>query len=154
VARWLLKTEPGTYSWDDLVREQTTPWTGVSNPVALRNIRSMKRGDEVIVYHTGDEKAAVGKGTVASDPYVDPKAGDDRLFVVDVKAGQKLARPVTLAEIKADPAFKDFDLVRISRLSVMPVPDALWDRIQKMAASEPSAGPKPKTTPKKEARRR
>lgn len=151
--RWLLKTEPSTYCWDDLVREKTTAWTGVSNPVALRHIRSMKRGDEVLVYHTGDEKAAVGTGTVVSDPYVDPKAGDDRLVVVDVEAGRKLARPVTLAEIKADPVFKDFDLVRISRLSVMPVPDKLWDRIQKMATtSEPSKDSKSKK--QKEARRR
>jgi predicted RNA-binding protein with PUA-like domain len=154
VPRWLLKTEPSTYSWDDLVREKTTAWTGVSNPVALRHIRSMKRGDEVLVYHTGDEKAAVGTGAVVSDPYSDPKAGDDRMSVVDVKGGKKLPRPVTLAEIKADPAFKDFDLVRISRLSVMPVPDDLWDRIQKMATSEPSPDSKPKPKKPKEARRR
>lgn len=124
--RWLLKTEPSTYAFADLVRDGRTTWDGVSNPVALGHLRAMKKGDEALVYHTGDEKAAVGIARVASDPYPDPKQKDPRLVVVDLEPVRALPRPVTLKAVKADPRFADFALVRISRLSVMPVTDAQW----------------------------
>ena len=128
---WLLKTEPSTYSYEDLVKEKKTMWNGVMNPVALRNIGLMKKGDLVFFYHTGDEKAIVGLAEIVSDPYPDPK--DKTLTVIDVKPKMKLSRPVTLAEIKAEKMFKDFLLVRISRLSVMPVTKIWWDAINQMA---------------------
>ena len=126
MSRWLLKTEPSTYAFADLVRDGRTTWDGVSNPVALGHLRAMKKGDEALVYHTGDEKAAVGIARVASDPYPDPKQKDPRLVVVDLEPVRALPRPVTLKAVKADPRFADFALVRISRLSVMPVTDAQW----------------------------
>ncbi|MBI4429645.1 MAG: EVE domain-containing protein [Ignavibacteriales bacterium] len=128
---WLLKTEPSTYSYADLVKEKKTVWNGVMNPVALRNIGLMKKGDLAFIYHTGDEKAVVGLAEIISDPYPDPK--DKSLTIIDVKPRMKLQRPVTLAEIKAEKMFKDFLLVRISRLSVMPVTKIWWDAINQMA---------------------
>jgi predicted RNA-binding protein with PUA-like domain len=133
MARWLLKTEPDCYSWDHLVKDKKTVWDGVNNALALKHIRTMKKGDLAHVYHTGGEKAAVGIAEIASDPYTDPKEGDDKLAVVDLKPKKKLARPVTLAEIKADPAFEGWDLLRIGRLSVVPVSDAIWKRIEKLS---------------------
>src|SRR2546425_12464049 len=102
MALWLLKTEPDGYSWDDLVRDKKTAWDGVSNALALKHIRAMKKGDLALIYHTGDERAAVGVAEVASDPYPDPKEEDDRLVVVDLKPKKKLKQPVTLSDIKAD----------------------------------------------------
>ena len=128
---WLLKTEPTTYSYEDLVKQKKARWDGVMNPVAIRNIGLMKMGDLAFIYHTGDVKAVVGIADVASDPYPDPK--DKSLTVIDLKPKMKLARPVTLAEIKAEKLFKDFLLVRISRLSVMPVTKIWWDAINQMA---------------------
>lgn len=125
---WLLKTEPSTYSWSDLEREKTAVWDGVSNPVALKNIGAMKPGDDALIYHTGDEKAVVGLAQVTKAAYPDPKATDPRLFVVEVKPVRRLARPVTLAEIKADPLFRDSPLVRQGRLSVVALTDAQFDR--------------------------
>ncbi len=130
-AHWILKTEPTTYSFDRLVKEETAVWDGVTNPVALKNIRSMQKGDELMIYHTGDEKAVVGLASVASAPYADPK--NAKLAVVDIKAGQALARPVTLAEIRAEPAFKDMALVRMPRLSVVPASEAQWKKLLQMA---------------------
>ena len=122
MAHWILKTEPSTYSFQDLVKAKRAVWDGVSNPVALRNMREMAVGDEVIIYHTGDEKACVGFARVVKAAYPDPKQKDPKLVVVDLEAGKPLARPVTLAEIKADPVFSDLALVRQGRLSVVPVP--------------------------------
>ena len=133
MAHWLLKTEPGDYSFADLMRDKRTVWTGVRNPVALKNISQMRDGDLAFVYHTGDEKQIVGIAEVASDPYPDPKAKDERLVVVDLKARRSVKTPVTLAQVKADARFKEFALVRISRLSVMPVTDALWKALLAMA---------------------
>lgn len=120
-AAWLLKTEPGTYGFDDLVRERRAVWDGVTNPVALANLRAMRVGDGVIVYHTGKEKSAVGRARVTRGAYPDPKAGDERLVVVDLEPGERLDRPVRLAELKADLAFEDSPLVRQGRLSVVPL---------------------------------
>lgn len=133
MAHWLLKTEPDCYSWDNLVRDKRTTWDGVSNGLALKNIRSMKKGDTALIYHTGGERAAIGIANVVSAPHPDPKAEDDRPAVVDVKPKKKLPRPVTLDEIKADPKFAGWDLLRIGRLGVVPVPPPMWDRILELA---------------------
>jgi len=123
---WLLKTEPSTYGYDDLEKAKRAVWDGVANPVALRNLRAMKVGDRVIVYHTGDEKAAVGLAEVVRAAYPDPKAKDERMVVVDLEARGRLPRPVPLAEIKALAVFEDSPLVRQGRLSVVPLTAAQW----------------------------
>jgi predicted RNA-binding protein with PUA-like domain len=128
MATFLFKTEPGDYSYPDLIADKRTVWTGVSNNAALAHLRAIRKGDEVLIYHTGDEKAIVGLATAASDPYPDPKspglnaAGLPRMPVVDLKPVRALKRPVTLAELKSDPHLATFALVRQPRLSVMPVP--------------------------------
>mgnify|MGYP001154615394 CR=1 FL=1 len=132
---WILKTEPSEYSFDDLEKEKRTIWDGVTNALALKHIRSMRKGDAAMIYHTGDEKQIVGLATVASDPYPDPKAEKDAIVVVDVEAEKRLPRPVTLAEIKADPDFKDLALVRQGRLSVVPVEERLWQKLLRMAGA-------------------
>jgi predicted RNA-binding protein with PUA-like domain len=116
---YLLKTEPSTYSFSDLQREGTTTWDGVTNPVAVKNLREMKAGDLLVIYHTGDEKRVVGTASVVSVDATDPKTPQVR-----IKAGNPIAEPMTLAEIKAKPLFKDSPLVRQSRLSVVPLTDA------------------------------
>jgi predicted RNA-binding protein with PUA-like domain len=130
---WILKTEPSTYGFPDLVRERRTRWEGVSNAVALKHLRSMLEGDDALIYHTGNEKSLVGLARIASAPYPDPAQKDERLVVVDVEARKALPRPVSLAEIKADPAFKELGLVRLSRLSVVPVEPDQWKRLLAMA---------------------
>jgi predicted RNA-binding protein with PUA-like domain len=127
--RWLLKTEPSTYAWADLVRERRATWDGVANPSALGHLRAMRKGDEAFVYHTGDEKAIMGIARVASDPYADPKLADPKRVVVDLEPVRALKHPVTLASVKADKRFADFALVRISRLSVMPVTSSQWEAL-------------------------
>ena len=130
---WLVKEEPENYSFGELVKDKTTVWAGVRNPVAQRNLREMKKGDRVFFYHTGKEKAVVGTATVSKTAYPDPK--DDKLVVVEIAAGKPLKRPVTLAEIKADKRFKDMPLVRIARLSVQPVTDDQWEMIEAISTS-------------------
>lgn len=130
---WLLKTEPSAYSHADLTEDGATVWDGVKNPVALRHMAQMRPGDEVLIYHTGSEKAAIGLATVAAAPMPDPKKRDPKLLVVRLRAGRPLARPVTLAELKADRAFADSPLVRVPRLSVIPVTAAQWNRIRALA---------------------
>lgn len=126
---WLLKTEPSTYSWADLVREKTAVWDGVANPVALRNLAAMKPGDDALIYHTGDEKAVVGLARVTKAAYPDPKAKDAKLLVVELAPVKPLARQVTLAEIKADKQFQDSALVRQGRLSVVSLNDEQFRRL-------------------------
>ena len=128
---WVLKTEPSEYGFPDLVRDRRTRWEGVRNPVALKHLRSMLEGDDALIYHTGNEKAAVGLARVASAPYPDPK--DPKLVVVDVEPVKPLPRMVPLAEIKAEPAFAELGLVRVPRLSVVPVEPAQWKRLLAMA---------------------
>jgi len=135
MARWLLKTEPTHYSYADLERDKKAVWDGVSNNLALKHLRGIRKGDEVFIYHTGDEKQLVGIAAVISNPHPDPKEGDPRLAVVDIKPKARLKRAVALAEIKADKTFKNFDLVRISRLSVMPVSEQQWKRLMEMAGN-------------------
>jgi predicted RNA-binding protein with PUA-like domain len=130
---WLFKEEPTHYNFDALVKDKKTVWSGVRNPLAQKHLRSVRKGDRIFYYHTGDEKAVVGICKALADAYADPDDASGKASVVDVAPVKKLARPVTLAEIKADPSFKDFPLVRISRLSVMPVSDAEWTRIEKKA---------------------
>jgi len=133
MAQWLVKEEPEHYSYEQLENDRQTVWAGVKNPLAQKHLRSIRKGDRIFYYHTGKEKAVVATARAAGDAYPDPQDKTGRLYVVDVVAGKKLPRPVTLAEIKADRAFATFPLVRISRLSVMPVTDAEWSRIEKMA---------------------
>ena len=111
MAIWLLKTEPGEFSFDDLVARGVEPWDGVMNPTALRNMRMAQAGETCVIYHTGDERQAVGLGTVERTAYPDPNKNDDRLIVIDVRAGARLPRPVRLDQIKADGRFADSPLV-------------------------------------------
>ena len=130
---WLFKEEPTHYSYDDFVKDGVTTWSGVKNPVAQRHLHAVKKGDRVFYYHTGDQKQIVGIAKATGNAYDDPNDKSGKAAVVDVAPVRKLKRPVTLNEIKADLSFKDFPLVRISRLSVMPVSDAEWSRIEKMS---------------------
>lgn len=132
---WLFKEEPGNYNFDDLVRDGKTTWTGVRNPLAQKHLRSVARGDQIFFYHTGNEKSVVGVMKAVAAAYPDPADKSGKLYAVDVAPVRKLPRPVTLAAIKADRSFADFALVRMSRLSVMPVTDQQWARIEKMATA-------------------
>ena len=136
MALWLCKQEPSCYSFDDLVRDGSTVWDGVSNALARKHLRQMRPGDRVFFYHTGKEKAVVGEMVVAGEPRPDPNAGDEAAVAVDMKPVRKLARPVSLAEIKADKLLAGWDLVRLSRLSVVPVTEAQWKRVESIAAGK------------------
>ena len=133
MAYWLFKEEPEHYSLQDLFRDKRAVWAGVENNLALKHLRSVQKGDRVFYYHTGKEKAVVGVMEVVKGPYPDPEGDDARFVVVDVKPISRLDRPVSLAEIKANPKFADFALVRISRLSVMPVTDKQWAEIERLS---------------------
>jgi predicted RNA-binding protein with PUA-like domain len=126
---WLFKEEPTHYSYDSLVKDKRTVWSGVKNPLAQKHLRSVRKGDRIFYYHTGDEKSVVGIAKALDDAYPDPTDKTGKQSVVDVAPVKKLPQPVTLASIKADSAFNTFPLVRISRLSVMPVTDDEWDAI-------------------------
>jgi predicted RNA-binding protein with PUA-like domain len=130
---WLFKEEPSNYSFDALVKDKKTVWSGVKNPLAQKHLRSVRKDDRIFYYHTGDEKSVVGIAKALGDAYTDPGDKAGKAAVVDVGPVKKLPRPVTLKEIKADASFKDFALVRISRLSVMPVSNAEWARIERMS---------------------
>jgi predicted RNA-binding protein with PUA-like domain len=128
--RWLFKTEPNEYSYDQLEQDKKTVWDGVSNNLALKNLREVRLGDEVLIYHSGDEKAIVGIAEAITDAYPDPNETDEKVVVVNLKPKRRLSRPLTLTEIKAIEEFSDFDLVRLPRLSVMPVSAAQWVLLQ------------------------
>jgi predicted RNA-binding protein with PUA-like domain len=130
---WLLKTEPNEFSFDDLVARGVEPWDGVANPTALRNLRSAEKGETVVIYHTGDERQVVGLGTVERTAYPDPKRDNEKLIVIDVRAGERLPRPVTLDQIKADGRFADSPLVRMGRLSVVALSDAQYAALLELA---------------------
>jgi predicted RNA-binding protein with PUA-like domain len=136
MAQWLVKEEPEHYAYDQLERDRKTVWAGVRNPLAQKHLRSIRKGDRIFYYHTGKEKAVVAVARAVGDAYPDPDDATGKAFVVDVAPEKKLARPVTLAEIKADRAFADFPLVRMSRLSVMPVTDSEWARVEKMSRGQ------------------
>jgi predicted RNA-binding protein with PUA-like domain len=132
MALWLMKSEPAAYSWDDLERDGGTEWDGVRNNAARLHLRAMKPGDEAFLYHSMSDKAVVGIMRIASDPH--PDAKDDAWVAVRVEPVRRLERPVTLAEIKAEPKLKDMELLRQSRLSVAPVRDEEWKRVIAMGS--------------------
>jgi predicted RNA-binding protein with PUA-like domain len=127
---WLVKEEPDHYGFEDLLRDKQTSWSGVKNPLAQKHLRSIRKGDRVLFYHTGRVKAVVGTARAVSDPYPDPADKGGKLYAVDIAPGRRLKTPVPLAAFKADPFFASFPLVRMPRLSVMPVTDEQWERIE------------------------
>lgn len=133
-ARWLFKEEPSHYSFDRLQEDGRTVWTGIKNNLALKYLRMVGKGDLILFYHTGGEKRIVGIMRATSDAYKDPDEEDERFAVVDLEPVKKLRRPVTLAEMRTDPRFSGFDLLRVSRLSVMPVPELVWNEILKLGS--------------------
>jgi predicted RNA-binding protein with PUA-like domain len=133
---WLFKEEPANYNFDQLVRDGKTSWTGVRNPVAQKNLRSVRKGDRIFFYHTGKEKSVVGIAKAAADAYPDPADKDGKLYAVDVAPVKKLKEPVTLASVKADKFFATFALTRVPRLSVMPVTDEQWERVVEMGSGK------------------
>ena len=130
---WLFKEEPDHYSFADLERDGSTVWSGVSNALARRNLRSVKRGERILYYHTGKEKAVVGEMKVVADPMPDPNGQDARLVAVEVRPVRRLRHVVSLARIKADSLLADWDLVRLPRLSVLPVTEEQWQRVEEMS---------------------
>ena len=130
---WLIKEEPAHYSFDNLLKDGRTAWTGVRNPLAQKHLQSIREGDRIFFYHTGDEKAVVGVARAAGAPYPDPADKTGKLYAIDVVPVKKMKSPVKLSSIKADASFASFPLVRIPRLSVMPVNDVEWKRIETMA---------------------
>ena len=135
MARFLVKTEPSTYSFAQLQCDRRTVWDGISNPVALKHLATVKKGDTVIVYHTGDEKQAVGLAVAASDAYPDPKLGDPKRLVIDLAADRPLAKPVTLAQVKGDSVLRTTDLARLPRLSVIPFSETQFQRLMRLAGA-------------------
>lgn len=132
MAYWLLKTEPEAYSYTDLEKEGRAVWNGVKNALALKYLRTMQPQDQALIYHTGKERAIVGVAQILTDPYPDPTLNDAKLVVVEIQATRSLP-PVTLAQMKQAPDFQDFDLVRLPRLSVVPVAEQYWQRILQIA---------------------
>jgi predicted RNA-binding protein with PUA-like domain len=130
---WLFKTEPSVYSFQQLQKDKKTMWDGVANNLALKNLKDIQKGDLVLIYHTGDEKQAVGIARALGGAYPDPSNKDPKLLVVDIEAVKPLPKPVTLAEVKGHPKLKNFDLVRNSRLSIMKVTDEQWEIMEGMA---------------------
>jgi predicted RNA-binding protein with PUA-like domain len=133
--RFLVKEEPTHYAYDDFAKDGQATWTGVRNPVAQKHLRSIRKGDEIFYYHTGDEKAVVGIARAAGDAYPDPADAAGKAHVVDLVPVRKLKRPVTLAEIKADKRFKDCPLTFMPRLSVMPMTDREWDAVLALSSA-------------------
>ena len=133
MAAWILKTEPSEYSFADLVKEGWAVWSGISNPVALKHLREVKKGDTLLIYHTGNERRIVGHARAKSGPYPDPALGDPKRVVIDVNAGKALGTPVSLEQFKVDAMLSKTDLVRLGRLSVVPLSDAQYARVLKLA---------------------
>ena len=136
MSAYLFKTEPGAYSYDDLVRDKRTVWEGISNAQALIHLRQVRRGDEVLIYHTGGEKSVVGLARAESAPYPDPKLGDPKRVVVDLVPVRALARPVPLAAFRADPKLREVALVKNTRLSVMPLAAAEMARVLELGGAD------------------
>ena len=128
--RWSFKTEPNEYSYGTLEQEKKTVWDGVKNNLALKHLREVRMGNEILIYHSGDEKAIVGMAEAIKDAAPDPNDSDEKVVVVNIKSKRKLPRPLTLADIKAIEELSDFDLVRLPRLSVMPVSREQWDLLE------------------------
>ena len=125
--RWLFKTEPSVYSYQQLVKDKKTMWDGVANNLALMHLKDIKKGDQIFIYHTGDERQAVGIARALGGAYSDPGKDNPRMLVVDIEPVKALPKPVTLAEVKADKKLAKFDLVRNSRLSIMKLTEEQWD---------------------------
>jgi predicted RNA-binding protein with PUA-like domain len=136
IAYWLMKTEPDEFSYADLERKGREPWTGVRNAAALKHMRAMAPGDLFLFYHTGNEKAVVGVGRVVQAAYPDPTGDDPKLVAVDVVPAYRFRQPVTLGAVKADERFAAWELVRQSRLSVMPVSEEHWRLLHEMGGTE------------------
>ncbi|MEI2582935.1 EVE domain-containing protein [Scytonema sp. PRP1] len=134
MAYWLLKTEPEEYSYCDLERDGTTVWEGVSNSLALKHLRTMEIGDLALIYHTGKQRRVIGVAQVVSQPYPDPKLDDAKRVVVQVRAVRRVQEPITLTQIKQDGNFEGFDLVRLTRLSVVPVSEPHWQRLLQLTS--------------------
>lgn len=132
MANYLLKTEPSTYSYADLARDKRTVWDGVKSPLALKYLRQVKKGDTLIIYHTGSERAAVGLAKATSDPYPDPELNDEKRTVVDIRAWKKLKQPVPILTFRGDPVLSKTELVRLSRLSVMQLTEPQLKRVLKL----------------------
>ena len=130
---WLLKSDPEEFGYDDLARVKQTVWDGVTNNLALQHLRQIRKGDLLLIYHTGDEKAVVGLAVAVSNPYPDPKFDTEKLAVLEIKAKKRAGRPLALAEIKAMAEFADFALVKMPRLSVMPVSEQVYTRLARLA---------------------
>ena len=135
MATYLLKTEPSEYSFADLLRDKQTVWDGITNATALKYMREIRKGDFLVIYHTGDERRAVGLAHAMTDPYPDPGATDPRHVVIDVKPGKELPESVPLATFKSDPVLATTELVRISRLSVLPLTDEHFARLLELAGA-------------------
>lgn len=151
MARWLLKEEPGHYAWADLVRDGRTDWNGVHNALALRHLRQMAPGDRAVYYHTGPERACVGIVEIVASPRVD-RSDPRGSWSVAVRAVRPLRRPIPLSEVKADPALAGFALLRMPRLSVLPVTDDQWDRL--LAHEDTDVWPPTRATGSSSARER
>ena len=135
IGHWLLKTEPTHYRFDDLLKKRREVWDGITNALALKHLRTARGGDLALIYHTGDERSAVGIARVLGAPYPDPNKGDPRLAVIEIESVRRLVRPVTLDEMKGNPKLKGFDLLRLPRLSFVPVSAGHWAVILKMAGT-------------------
>ena len=133
MAYWLLKSEPQDYSWADLERAERSVWDGVKNPLALKYLRTMQPADKAFVYHTGKERRVVGIAEIVTQPYPDPALNDPKYAVVDIQAVRSLLQPVTLTQIKQSGHFANFDLIRLPRLSVVPVSAEYWQQILQLA---------------------
>jgi predicted RNA-binding protein with PUA-like domain len=136
MAYWLLKTEPGNYSYFDLEKDGNTVWDGINNPLALKHLRTMEVGDLALIYHTGKERQIIGVAKIISKPYADPALDDVKRVVVDVQAIRKVPQPITLAKIKQDANWENFDLLRLPRLSVVAVSESHWQRLLELANNE------------------
>ena len=134
--RWLFKTEPSVYSYQQLEKDKKTIWDGVKNNLALKNLKEIKKGDPILIYHTGEEKAAVGIARALSGAYPDPSKKDPKLLVVDIEAVKPFPRRVALSEVKANAKLANFDLVRLSRLSIMKVTDEQWEVLEGIARNK------------------
>jgi predicted RNA-binding protein with PUA-like domain len=136
MAYWLFKEEPTHYSYSDLERDGSTLWTGVANPVARKNLRNVRKGDRILYYHTGKEKAVIGEMVALEDAEPDAKDSDPKAVAVRVQAKKRWTRPVTLSEIKSDPKLASWELVRLPRLSVMPASKEQWQRVEELSRQE------------------
>lgn len=132
MANFLLKTEPKSYSYDDLTRDKSTVWDGVKSPFALKYLRDIRKGDTIVIYHTGSERAVVGLAKATSDAYPDPKLKDEKRAVVDLRAWKKLKQPVPILKFRTDPVLSKTELVRLSRLSVMKLTEPQLKRVLKL----------------------